>query len=83
MLICFHFYLLISPFLLFSTQHVKFIPADQLLSILALLCSLQTGWAVLQREWFMPLNEWMKSHIFPIFKFGLLRDVTTYCAALF
>lgn len=56
-LICFHFYLLASPSS--STQHVIFIVADQLLSILAFLCFSQTGSAPLQREWFMPfkMNE--------------------------
>lgn len=44
---------------------------------------LQTGLASLQREWFMALNEWMKSHIFPVFRFGLFRVVTIECAALF
>lgn len=57
-LICFHFYLLVSP--CFSTQHVIFIRTDQLLSILTFFCFSQTGSAPLQREWFMPseMNEW-------------------------
>lgn len=68
---------------LLSKQQVIFISIDQLLSILAFLCFLQTVSAALQREWFMPLNEWVKSHIFHVFRFDRLKPVTAEYAAFF
>lgn len=84
--ICFHSFTLVfslSFSFLLSKQQVIFISIDQLLSILAFLCFLQTVSAALQREWFMPLNEWMKSHIFHVFRFDRLRPVTGEYAAFF